>query len=239
MASPWATWQVGPAPAGLRVVHRGQVVEDQARRVHHLDGASRGQHALGIAAQDVGHEQGEDGPEPLAGGEEAAAQRGLHPGRVPRHHQGLEGRLHLLATLLKRRFERGPIGGGDAHLGDGALRELVQRLQDLLGVAVHPHPREDLAHDTLRVDHEGGPDHADRLLAVEDLLAPGPVLLRHALSASESRGKFSLYLPLNFSWLAIESGLTPRTMAPFFLIAAWESRNAQASRVHPGVSSFG
>ena len=72
----------------------------------------------------------------------------------------------------------------------------VERLQHLLGVAVHPHPREDLAHDALGVDHEGGADHADDLLAVQHLLAPGPVLLGHGLVGVGEEGEVQLVLGL-------------------------------------------
>ncbi len=66
-----------------------------------------------------------------------------------------------------------------------------------------------------------------------------PNFLATVLSGSASSGKLSLYLARNFSWEARESGLTPKTTAPVFLIFAWVSRKAHASLVHPGVSSFG
>ena len=58
-------------------------------------------------------------------------------------------------------------------------------------------------------------------------------------SGSASSGKLSLCLPLNLTWLATSSGLTPKTFAPSFFSSCERSRKAHASRVQPGVSSRG
>jgi len=52
-------------------------------------------------------------------------------------------------------------------------------------------------------------------------------------------GKGRACFLMNFSWLLMESMLTPKTFA-FLLIVAQPSRRAQAAcLVQPGVSSFG
>ena len=92
----------GPPAPRARVVHRRQVVEDQARGVHHLDRAGRGQHGVGVAAQDLRHHQGQDRPQPLGGREEAVLERGLHRGRAPGAGQPPQRLLDLQAPLLER-----------------------------------------------------------------------------------------------------------------------------------------
>ena len=72
-----------------------------------------------------------------------------------------------------------------------------------------------------------------------DFSPQAPYFSDTAWSVSASSGKGSLYLPANLAWLAPESGLMPSTTAPAFWSAECSSRKAQASRVQPGVSSFG
>jgi peroxiredoxin Q/BCP len=54
-----------------------------------------------------------------------------------------------------------------------------------------------------------------------------------------SKARFARKHRLNFPCDSKESPLTPSTTAPAFFIFPWVSRKAQASRVQPGVSSFG
>ena len=54
-------------------------------------------------------------------------------------------------------------------------------------------------------------------------------------SASEASGKGSSNFVLKLLWLATESFETPRIVASIFEKSGSESRNAQASLVHPGV----
>ena len=85
--------------------------------MHHLDGAGRGEDALRIAAQDLRHHQGQDGPQALAGGEEAVLEGGLDPGGLTRGQERLEGRVHLLAAALERRLQRPEVRGEEAASG--------------------------------------------------------------------------------------------------------------------------
>ena len=106
----------GPAPAHPRVVHAGQVVEDEARGVHHLDGAGRGKHALGVALQDLGHQEGEDGAQPLARGEEAVFDGRGHRRGLAGGEQTSQRLVHLDAASLEHGLEAGGGSGGCAHL---------------------------------------------------------------------------------------------------------------------------
>jgi hypothetical protein len=96
----------GAASSRARVVHRRQVVQDQARGVHHLDGGARGQHAPRIGAEDLRHHEGHDGTQPLGGREEAVLERGLHRGRAPGPGQPPQRFLDLPPAVLERGLER-------------------------------------------------------------------------------------------------------------------------------------
>jgi hypothetical protein len=58
-------------------------------------------------------------------------------------------------------------------------------------------------------------------------------------SESASRGKLSLCFLANLALLGTSSTLTPSTAALLFPKSGKRSRNAHASFVQPGVSSFG
>ncbi len=60
-----------------------------------------------------------------------------------------------------------------------------------------------------------------------------------AWSSSERSGNVRWNFALNRPWLAASSGLIPQTVAPAATSSSFASRNAQASVVQPGVSSFG
>src|SRR4029453_9218200 len=72
-----------------------------------------------------------------------------------------------------------------------------------------------------------------------DFSPQAPYFSETEWSTSASNGKGSSYFPANFAWLGPEAGLTPSTTAPAFGSAECSSRKAHASRVDPGVSSFG
>jgi hypothetical protein len=59
------------------------------------------------------------------------------------------------------------------------------------------------------------------------------------VSGSERRGKFRWNFVLNRTWESLSSRETPSTIAPDEETSGRTSRNAHASTVHPGVSSFG
>ena len=115
LASPWSLWAVGCPRLSRGVVHAGKVVEDEARGVHHLDGAGRGQDRFRVAAQDVGHEQGQDRPQALGGSEEARLDRGRHRRGRARRLEPPQHRLDLAVPLRER-----PLEG--LELGDHRLR---------------------------------------------------------------------------------------------------------------------
>ena len=100
--------------AHARVVHGGQVVEDQARRVHHLDRASRGEHAARIGAEDLRHHEGDDRPQALGGGEQAVRERRLDRGRAATPRQPPQRPFDLLPPVLEHRLEGGE-RAGSAH----------------------------------------------------------------------------------------------------------------------------
>ena len=134
VASPWATWHVGPAAPRRRVVHRRQVVEDQARRVDHLDRAARRQHGRGVAAQDVGHEQREDRPQPLGGANRlsstAAATAGARAGSTRRRSAASTSRRRsssVRSSVLEARRRR-CIGGSRRHLTACVLTRSARRV---------------------------------------------------------------------------------------------------------------
>ena len=68
--------------AEVVVVHRGQVVVDQAVRVHELDGARRAEDDGFLRAGRARAEQHERGTQPLAAAEDAVAHRGVDHGRL-------------------------------------------------------------------------------------------------------------------------------------------------------------
>ncbi len=76
-----------------------------------------GSHRARIAAEDLGHQQGDDRAQALGGREEAVLEGGLHGGRAAGTLQALERVLHQPAPLLQRGLE--PAEGGFVHAGDG------------------------------------------------------------------------------------------------------------------------
>ena len=97
----------GPPAPRRGVVHRRQVVEDQARGVHHLHGAGRGQHRVGIAAQHLRDQQGQDRAA-AAWRERTGSSR--RPPPPPAARPGTASRRSAASTRGALLLERAPRG---------------------------------------------------------------------------------------------------------------------------------
>ena len=98
----------GPAAAHVVVVHGRQVVVDQRIGVHHLDGAGRRQGRRGRAAAAFGRQQHQHRPQPLAGRQQAIADRLAERRRAATVEirilakRSVHPRTRLLAVILER-----------------------------------------------------------------------------------------------------------------------------------------
>ena len=68
-----------PAAAEIIVVHRRQVVVHERVGVDHLEGTRERKRQAGRGADHLRRRQGQDGPDPLAAGEEAVTDRLAEP----------------------------------------------------------------------------------------------------------------------------------------------------------------
>ena len=94
----------GAPPAHVRVVHAGQIVEDQGGGVDELDGAADVESGLALAAEILGDEHRHQGAETLAGRERPVRDRGrqgLHA-LAGRRHQLRQPKLDAAAGRVER-----------------------------------------------------------------------------------------------------------------------------------------
>ena len=125
-----------PAPRG-GVVHAGQVVEDQARGVHHLDGAGGGQDASRDRRAAPRPPAGRgSGRRRFAGANRLSATAACTAGGLSPDGASSRRRLDHHAAPLERRFEQREVGAVTRRRAS----ERLERLEDLLVVAVHPDP---------------------------------------------------------------------------------------------------
>jgi hypothetical protein len=73
------------APAQRRIIHDGEIVEDERRRVNELHGGRRPHGTGRPPAADLGAQQRQDRPDPLGRSMEGVGHRLLHAAAAGRH----------------------------------------------------------------------------------------------------------------------------------------------------------